>query len=90
MGWYRHDGGTGASPVSSIKHCGGPVEMGVAEVHQVLTANELRERIVLRADGGASSVCCCKLDLEGSSNVAATWYLIVIAQAHSLCLILVL
>ena len=30
-----HDGGTGASPVSSIKHCGGPVEMGLADVHQV-------------------------------------------------------
>ena len=30
-----HDGGTGASPVSSIKHCGGPVEMGLAETHQV-------------------------------------------------------
>lgn len=32
-----HDGGTGASPVSSIKHCGGPVEMGLADVHQVKT-----------------------------------------------------
>ena len=32
-----HDGGTGASPVSSIKHCGGPVEMGLAETHQVCT-----------------------------------------------------
>lgn len=32
-----HDGGTGASPVSSIKHCGGPVEMGLADVHQVRT-----------------------------------------------------
>jgi len=30
-----HDGGTGASPVSSIKHCGGPIEMGLAEVQQV-------------------------------------------------------
>jgi len=30
-----HDGGTGASPVSSIKHCGGPIEMGLADVHQV-------------------------------------------------------
>eukprot|EP00887_Chlorella_sp_A99_P001969 scaffold18.g1969.t1 len=47
-----HDGGTGASPVSSIKHCGGPVEMGLAEVHQTLTANGLRERVILRADGG--------------------------------------
>ena len=47
-----HDGGTGASPVSSIKHAGGPLEMGLAEVHQTLTQNGLRERVVLRADGG--------------------------------------
>eukprot|EP00884_Botryococcus_braunii_P009765 jgi/Botrbrau1/18790/Bobra.0386s0105.1 len=47
-----HDGGTGASPVSSIKHAGGPIEMGLAEVHQSLTTNELRERVVLRVDGG--------------------------------------
>lgn len=47
-----HDGGTGASPVSSIKHAGGPVEMGLAETHQTLTANGLRERVILRADGG--------------------------------------
>lgn len=47
-----HDGGTGASPISSIKHAGGPVEMGLAEVHQTLTANGLRERVALRVDGG--------------------------------------
>ncbi len=47
-----HDGGTGASPISSIKHAGGPMEMGLAEVHQVLVRNELRERVVVRADGG--------------------------------------
>jgi glutamate synthase (ferredoxin) len=47
-----HDGGTGASPISSIKHAGGPMEMGVAETHQTLVRNELRERVVLRADGG--------------------------------------
>ncbi len=47
-----HDGGTGASPISSIKHAGGPVEMGLAEVHQVLTRNELRERVAVRVDGG--------------------------------------
>lgn len=47
-----HDGGTGASPISSIKHAGGPVEMGLAEVHQTLTANGLRERVSLRVDGG--------------------------------------
>lgn len=47
-----HDGGTGASPISSIKHAGGPVEMGLAEVHQTLTTNGLRERVILRVDGG--------------------------------------
>lgn len=47
-----HDGGTGASPVSSIKHAGGPVEMGVMETHQQLVANELRDRVIIRADGG--------------------------------------
>lgn len=51
-----HDGGTGASPISSIKHAGGPVEMGVAETHQSLVSNELRDRVLLRADGGAR--CC--------------------------------
>ena len=47
-----HDGGTGASPISSIKHAGGPMEMGLAEAHQTLTANGLRERVTLRVDGG--------------------------------------
>lgn len=47
-----HDGGTGASPISSIKHAGGPVEMGLAEVHQSLVGSELRDRVVLRVDGG--------------------------------------
>lgn len=47
-----HDGGTGASPVSSIKHAGGPMEMGLVETHNTLVENELRERVVLRVDGG--------------------------------------
>merc|ERR1719155_138888 len=47
-----HDGGTGASPVSSIKHAGGPIEMGLGETHRTLLANELRERVIVRADGG--------------------------------------
>ena len=49
------DGGTGASPISSIKHAGGPVEMGLAEAHQTLVANGLRDRVVVRADGGMRS-----------------------------------
>ena len=50
-----HDGGTGASPLSSIKHAGGPMEMGLADAHQTLVANELRDRVVLRVDGGMRS-----------------------------------
>jgi glutamate synthase (NADPH/NADH) large chain len=47
-----HVGGTGASPVSSIKFAGTPWEMGLSEVHQILTLNRLRHRIKLRTDGG--------------------------------------
>lgn len=47
-----HDGGTGASPLSSIKHAGVPWELGVTEVHRVLMENGLRNRAILRADGG--------------------------------------
>lgn len=47
-----HEGGTGASPLSSIKHAGGPWELGLTEVHCVLMENQLRERVLLRVDGG--------------------------------------
>ena len=47
-----HSGGTGASPQSSIKYAGTPWEMGLAEVHQILTLNRLRHRVTLRVDGG--------------------------------------
>ena len=47
-----HDGGTGASPLSSIKHAGVSWELGVTEVHRVLMENQLRDRVLLRADGG--------------------------------------
>ncbi|NDG72139.1 MAG: glutamate synthase large subunit [Proteobacteria bacterium] len=50
-----HEGGTGASPLSSIKHAGGPWELGVAEAHQVLMLNGLRNRVTLRTDGGMRS-----------------------------------
>jgi len=46
-----HDGGTGASPLSSIKHAGLPWELGVAETHQTLVLNKLRSRIYLETDG---------------------------------------
>ncbi|MCT7985114.1 glutamate synthase large subunit [Laspinema sp. A4] len=50
-----HDGGTGASPLSSIKHAGSPWELGLAEVQRVLMSNGLRDRVVLRTDGGLKS-----------------------------------
>ena len=46
-----HDGGTGASPLSSIKHAGLPWELGLSETHQVLVQNNLRERIKVQVDG---------------------------------------
>ena len=46
-----HDGGTGASPLSSIKHTGGPWELGLAETQQTLIRNGLRDRVCLQADG---------------------------------------
>jgi glutamate synthase (ferredoxin) len=65
-----HDGGTGASPLSSIKHAGTPWELGLTEVHRVLMDNQLRDcrsrsvskrrqvfdqRVLLRVDGGLKS-----------------------------------
>lgn len=47
-----HNGGTAASPATSIKHAGLPWEMGLTEAHQVLAMNNLRERVTLRTDGG--------------------------------------
>ncbi|MFN3273062.1 MAG: glutamate synthase large subunit [Paracoccus sp. (in: a-proteobacteria)] len=47
-----HNGGTGASPATSIKFAGLPWEMGLTEAHQVLAMNRLRERVTLRTDGG--------------------------------------
>ena len=47
-----HNGGTGASPITSIKFAGLPWEMGLSEAHQVLTINNLRDRVTLRTDGG--------------------------------------
>jgi glutamate synthase domain-containing protein 2/glutamate synthase domain-containing protein 3 len=47
-----HDGGTGASPWSSIKSAGAPMELGLAETQQVLVLNNLRGRVKIRADGG--------------------------------------
>ena len=46
-----HDGGTGASPLTSIKHAGGPWEIGLAETQQTLLLNQLRSRVILQVDG---------------------------------------
>ncbi len=46
-----HDGGTGAAPLTSLKHAGTPWELGLAETHQTLAANGLRSRVVLQTDG---------------------------------------
>jgi glutamate synthase (ferredoxin) len=63
-----HDGGTGASPLSSIKHAGLPWELGVAETHQTLVMNDLRDRIVLQTDGqlktGRDVAIACLLGAE--------------------------
>ena len=47
-----YDGGTGASPLTSVKYAGSPWELGLAEAHQVLRANDLRHRVRLQTDGG--------------------------------------
>jgi glutamate synthase domain-containing protein 2/glutamate synthase domain-containing protein 1/glutamate synthase domain-containing protein 3 len=47
-----HDGGTGASPLSSTKHAGSPWELGLSEAQQTLIINNLRNRVILRTDGG--------------------------------------
>jgi glutamate synthase (NADPH/NADH) large chain/glutamate synthase (ferredoxin) len=47
-----HDGGTGASPISSIKNAGSPWELGLSETQQILVWNDLRGRVTLRVDGG--------------------------------------
>ncbi len=47
-----HDGGTGASPISSIKYAGTPWELGLAETHQTLRLNDMRHRVRLQTDGG--------------------------------------
>ena len=47
-----HDGGTGASPMTSVKYAGTPWELGLTETHQTLRANDLRDKIRLQTDGG--------------------------------------
>ncbi len=85
-----HVGGTGASPQTSIKHAGGPWEMGLSEAHQVLTLNNLRGAVTLRADGGMRTgrdiVTAAMLGAEefgiGTASLIAVGCLMV-RQCHS-------
>src|SRR5690606_17484492 len=85
-----HSGGTGASPQTSIKYAGIPWEMGLAEVNQVLTVNNLRHRVKLRTDGGIKTgrdvVIAALLGAEeygvGTTSLVAMGCIIV-RQCHS-------
>lgn len=85
-----HSGGTGASPVSSIKYAGLPWEMGLSETHQVLLLNRLRHRIKLRTDGGIKTgrdvVMAAMLGAEefgiGTASLVAMGC-IMVRQCHS-------
>jgi glutamate synthase (ferredoxin) len=63
-----HDGGTGASPLTSIKYAGAPWELGLAETHQILVKNKLRDRIAVQTDGqlktGRDVAIACLLGAE--------------------------
>jgi glutamate synthase (NADPH/NADH) large chain len=85
-----HSGGTGASPISSIKHAGLPWEMGLTETHQVLMLNRLRHRVRLRTDGGIKTgrdvVIAAMLGAEefgiGTASLVAMGC-IMVRQCHS-------
>ncbi|MDP9127461.1 MAG: glutamate synthase-related protein, partial [Pseudomonadota bacterium] len=65
-----HSGGTGSSPLSSVQHAGNPVELGLAEVHQALKANDLRDNIRLIADGSVlTGLDVLKLMMLGADEV---------------------
>ena len=73
-----HGGGTGASPQTSIKYAGIPWEMGLSEVHQVLTLNRLRHTVSLRVDGGFRTgrdvVIGAILGLRNSASGPPRWW----------------
>jgi glutamate synthase (NADPH/NADH) large chain len=85
-----HVGGTGASPLSSVKYAGLPWEMGVSEAHQVLMLNRLRHRVKLRTDGGIKTgrdvVIAAMLGAEefgiGTASLVAMGC-IMVRQCHS-------
>jgi glutamate synthase (ferredoxin) len=63
-----YDGGTGASPLSSVRHAGLPWELGLAETHQTLLINNLRDRIVIETDDICGPVRCCVAALLGAEE----------------------
>ena len=85
-----HSGGTGASPQTSIKYAGIPWELGLSEVHQVLSLNNLRNRVILRTDGGLKTgrdiVIAAMLGAEeygiGTASLVAMGCILV-RQCHS-------
>ena len=85
-----HSGGTGASPQTSIKYAGIPWEMGLTEVNQILTLNNLRHRVTLRTDGGLKTgkdvVIAAMMGAEeygmGTSSLVAMGC-IMVRQCHS-------
>ncbi|MBI05055.1 MAG: glutamate synthase large subunit [Pelagibacteraceae bacterium] len=85
-----HSGGTGASPQSSIKFAGLPWELGLSEVHQVLSLNNLRDKVILRTDGGLKTgrdvVIAAMLGAEeygiGTASLVAMGC-IMVRQCHS-------
>merc|ERR1719484_217039 len=65
-----HDGGSGAAAISSIKHAGGPVDLGLAESHTTLVENGLRDLVTVRADGGVrTGADVVKLALLGAEEL---------------------
>ncbi len=85
-----HSGGTGASPQTSIKYAGLPWELGLSEVHQVLSLNNLRDKVLLRTDGGLKTgrdiVIAAMLGAEeygiGTASLVAMGC-IMVRQCHS-------
>ncbi len=85
-----HNGGTGASPQTSIKYAGLPWELGLSEVHQVLSLNNLRDKVILRTDGGLKTgrdiVIAAMLGAEeygiGTASLVAMGC-IMVRQCHS-------
>jgi len=73
-----YDGGTGASPLTSVKYAGSPWELGLAETHQTLRANDLRDKVRLQTDGGLKTgldvVKAAILGAEASASAPRPWW----------------